>query len=323
MHISEYCCENNNKEHIPKLVQSVTNGRDKRNKSIVVIFNKPQQHMTINIKSSHKQDAELGCFLVYLRIRTNGDKPMITVYYRPENISEALDLLKQPDTLPLGGGTLLSTLKNASVKAVDLQALGLNTLTHKGNHLEIGSTVTLQQLIEHPDTPDTLKIAIKLEAPLNIRNAATIAGTLMAADGRSTFAAAILALDAKLTIQPDDETMEIGNFLPLRPGNTTGKLITSISLPINTKFAFETVARTPSDKPIVCAAVAVWPSGRTRLALGGYGKSPLLAMDGTENEGLETAARNAYHEAADDWASAEYRMDIATILAQRCFGHIK
>jgi CO/xanthine dehydrogenase FAD-binding subunit len=99
-------------------------------------------------------------------------------------------------------------------------------------------------------------------------------------------------------------------------------LITSIEIPLNVKLAFETVARTPADKPIVCAALALWPSGRTRLALGGFGKAPLLAMDGTEPEGFETAARNAFHEATDEWASAEYRMDVAATLAKRCIAKL-
>jgi CO/xanthine dehydrogenase FAD-binding subunit len=41
-------------------------------------------------------------------------------------------------------------------------------------------------------------------------------------------------------------------------------------------------------------------------------------MDGTEADDLQTAARNAFHEATDEWASAEYRMDIAATLAKRC-----
>jgi CO/xanthine dehydrogenase FAD-binding subunit len=41
-------------------------------------------------------------------------------------------------------------------------------------------------------------------------------------------------------------------------------------------------------------------------------------MDGTEAEGLETAARNACHEASDPFGSAEYRMDVAATLAKRC-----
>jgi CO/xanthine dehydrogenase FAD-binding subunit len=97
-----------------------------------------------------------------------------------------------------------------------------------------------------------------------------------------------------------------------------GKLITSIITPLNTKLAFDYVSRTPADKPIVCAALAQWNSGRTRLVLGGYGKNPTLAMDGTEAEGIEAAARNAFHEATDEYASAEYRMDVSATLAKRC-----
>jgi CO/xanthine dehydrogenase FAD-binding subunit len=256
------------------------------------------------------------------RHSTSHGETMITKYHRPQTLEEILTLLAKPDTLPLGGGTLLSHPQIASVEVVDLQALSLNTIRKKGNNLEIGSATTLQELLESEHIPEALKAALKLEAPLNIRNAATVAGTLIAADGRSTFATAMMALDAKLTLQPNDEEIEIGNFLPLRGEQLRGKLIITITIPLNTKISFEYVARTPADKPIVCAALAFWPSGRSRLALGGYGKAPLLAMDGTEAEGLEVAARNAYHEATDEWASAEYRMDVAGKLARRCLERI-
>lgn len=255
---------------------------------------------------------------------------MIKEYYRPQNLEEALKLLTQTGTLPLGGGTLLSRPRPDPLKVVDLQALGLNTIQKKGNNLEIGATVTLQQLLDSQAVPEALKAALKLEAPLNLRNAATVAGTLVSADGRSTFTTLVLAMDAKVTIVDSNSEIEnIGDFLPLRPDNLRGKLITQIEIPLNVKLAFETVARTPGDKPIVCAALAQWPSGRTRLALGGYGKTPLLAMDGTESEGIDAstssaqaAARNAFHEASDEWASAEYRMDVAATLAKRCIEKI-
>ena len=247
---------------------------------------------------------------------------MITAYHRPQTISDALELLTKPNTLPLGGGTLLSQLKTASVEVVDLQSLGLNSIQRKGNNLVIGATTTLQDLLENENTPEALKSTLKLEAPLNIRNAATVVGTLITADGRSTFATAILGLDAKLNIQPNDEELEIGNLFPLRNEKLHGKLITAITIPINANLTFEIVARTPADTPIVCVALASWPSGRTRLALGGYGKVPLLAMDGTEAEGFQEAARNSFHEATDEWASAEYRMDIAATLAKRCMDRI-
>ena len=102
---------------------------------------------------------------------------MITAYHRPSTIGEALKLLIQSDTHPLGGGTYLTHHRTASVEVVDLQALGLDTMMKSGNNLEIGATITLQQLLDSENTLDGLKVAVTREAPLNIRNAATVAGT--------------------------------------------------------------------------------------------------------------------------------------------------
>lgn len=240
---------------------------------------------------------------------------MISTYHRPQTLDEALTLLSQPNTVPLGGGTLLSHGTADSVAVVDLQRLGLDALQVSGNEFQIGATCTLQSLLEEKICPPALKRALKLEAPLNIRNTATTAGTLVTSDGRSPFTAMLLAMDAKIEINVDRQTkiVNCGEFLLTRPGG----LITSIIIPLNVKSAFEYVSKTPADKPIICAALTQWNSGRARLTLGGYGKSPLLAMDGTEADGIQEAARNAYHEAQDEWASAEYRMDVAAVLARR------
>lgn len=250
---------------------------------------------------------------------------MITAYHRPNTLEEALALLKQPNTVPLGGGTLLSQGTTDPVSVVDLQHLGLDSITVKGNELQIGATCTLQALLESEQSPEALKLALRLEAPLNLRNAATVAGTIAASDGRSTFAAMLLAMDSKIEMAIFDNSKiesritNMGEFMLTRPKG----LITSFTIPLNVKTAFEYVSRTPADKPLVCAALAQWKSGRTRLTLGGYGSSPLLAMDGTEADGLETAAKNAYYEANDEWASAEYRMEMAATLARRALESLK
>jgi CO/xanthine dehydrogenase FAD-binding subunit len=249
---------------------------------------------------------------------------MITDYYRPSTLEEALILLSQPNTRPLGGGTILTQKTDESFAVVDLQALGLEKIRKAGDRLEIGAGATLSLLLKNSHIPLALAETLRLETPLNLRNAGTVAGTLVSCDGRSLFATAMLALDAILILAPDNEKLNLGNFLPLRAGGEEhssplqGKLITKIEILLNAKLAFETVARTPADRPIICVALAQWPSGRTRLALGGFGESPLLAMDGNESGGIEEAARNAYSEAADEWASAEYRSDVAAVLAKRC-----
>jgi putative selenate reductase FAD-binding subunit len=244
---------------------------------------------------------------------------MIVEYHRPETLETALDLLARPGvvTVPLGGGTILNQPSPDPVAVVDLQALGLNNLEEKGKKLQLGATVTLQRLLDFEIVP-ALKAAIRHQATYNLRQVATVAGTLVATDGRSPFATALLALGAELTLLPGDETQSLGDFLPLRASRPINRLITQVTIPTGVKFAYEYIARTPADLPIVCVAVAQWPSGRTRLALGGYGAATLLAMDGPEAEGVEQAARNAYHEAGDTWASAEYRRAMAAMLAKRC-----
>lgn len=245
---------------------------------------------------------------------------MITTYHRPKTLDEALALLTQPNTLPLGGGTLLSKGTVDSVAVVDLQLLKLDAITKKGNDLEIGATCTLQTLLESEHCPEALKTALKLEAPLNIRNSATVAGTIVSSDGRSPFVTALLACDLRLETRDSKQSQvsSLGEYLLTRQKG----LITSITLPLNVKTAFEYVSKTPADKPIVCASMTQWKSGRTRLTLGGYGQNPLLAMDGTESNGVEEAARNAYHEANDEWASAQYRAEMAAILSKRCLASI-
>lgn len=244
---------------------------------------------------------------------------MITEYYRPSTLDEALRLLSRPNTRPLGGGTVLTQKNIETFSVVDLQALGLNKIHKIGDKLEIGATATLSLLLESPHIPPALVKALRLEATLNLRNMGTVAGTLVTCDGRSPFATVMLALDAKMTVVSKTSIVYgLGDFLPLRSELLHSQLITKIEIPLNARLAYESVARTPADRPIVCAALAQWPSGRTRLALGGWGKSPMLALDGNEPGGVEAAAKNAYAEAGDEWASAEYRREIAAVLARRC-----
>src|SRR4030042_1025402 len=183
---------------------------------------------------------------------------MITAYHRPQNLDEAPKLISRssPETVPLGGGTILSQHRGDSIEVVDLQALGLNRIAKRGKDLDVGAAVTLQALVESPECPEDMALALKLEAPLNLRNPATVAGTLVVCAGRSS-------------------------------------LMTAVRLPLARSIAFDYVARTPSDRPIVAVAVARWPSGRTRLAIGGWGSMPLLAMDGPDASGNDAAARNA------------------------------
>jgi CO/xanthine dehydrogenase FAD-binding subunit len=254
---------------------------------------------------------------------------MIVEYHRPEELSEALALLARPAprTLPLGGGTVLSRLKKPDFAVVDLQRLGLNKMETEGQLLHIGSTATLQQIFESDLIPASMREGLRdsllHEVAVNLRRTATIAGLLVSCDGRSPFVTGLLVLDARIIWSPGEDAQSLGDYLPLREEFGRGRLITDVRIPLNPTLRFATVARAPMDRPVVCAAVAAWPSGRTRVTLGGFGKAPILAMDGPEPVGAAVAAREAYRFAGDEWASAAYRMETAGKLVQRLIADIK
>jgi CO/xanthine dehydrogenase FAD-binding subunit len=251
---------------------------------------------------------------------------MITAYHRPDSLDVALKLLSRPSpvTVPLGGGTVLSHHRGEGIEVVDLQALGINRIQERGKMLHVGAAATLQQVLELPSCAPDLAAALRLEAPLNLRNASSIAGTLVMADGRSTLVTALLAMDARLTLKlAENDSMALGEFLPRREHFGSRYLITDVEWPLSAALAFDFVARTPADHPIIAVAVARWPSGRTRAAAGGWGSSPVLAMDGPDAGGVEEAVRNATHEANDAWGSANYRMDAAATLARRCLKRLE
>jgi len=252
---------------------------------------------------------------------------MIIEYHRPETPDEVLTLLsrKDPHTVVIGGGLYINEIVQDPIAVVDLQALDLNRIELKGKELHLGASATLQAIVVHDNIPLSLVEAIRHQETYNRRQVATIAGSIVAGNGRSAVLSVLLALDGEIVFQGIKKTPErihLGDFLPIKQELLTGKLITEIILPNIIKAAYFYSARSPADLPIVAAAAARLPSGRTWVVLAGYGDQPRMVFDGPDSRGAEIAARDAYSDAVDQWASAEYRSDTAAVLVLRCLDQI-
>jgi CO/xanthine dehydrogenase FAD-binding subunit len=250
---------------------------------------------------------------------------MINEYFRPKTVEEAVGLLAQEQKFrrPLAGGTKLSRKKDADFDVVDLQNVGLDSIEKRNAQLKVGSMTRLTTLLQHPDVNLEIKRAIRTDTNENICNAASVGGWVVSSGGRSILSTLLLALDTSLTCEPGPKKVPLGDWFPVRHLESPGLLITHLDLWNDINTTFEYVARSPKDQPTLIVAVAQWGSGRTRIALGGYGEAPIIAMDGPEGEGAEAACRDAYFDADDVWASALYRREVASRLAARCLEKIK
>lgn len=249
---------------------------------------------------------------------------MIKTYFRPKTLDAAVNLLRDATKhlKPLGGGTRISRQQAGEFGVVDLQDTGLDEVTSRGQRLAAGAAVRLDMLLDHPDVHPEIKRAIQIDISENLRNMATLGGWLMSSDGRSILSTVLLALDTTLTWEPGQERVRLGNWFPVRTEDPPGVLITELEWWLRPHLVFEYVARSPKDRPIIIVAAAQWGSGRTRIALGGYGDSAIIAMDGPEDSGVDVASRDAYFDADDQWATALYRREVASKLALRCLDRI-
>ena len=223
-------------------------------------------------------------------------------------MDEALRLLgrKQPKTVPMGGGCVLKAENGEKVAVVDLQQLGLDSIGCKSSTLRIGAAATPQVLLKTKGLPPALAKAIGIEGGKDQCPSATVAGTLVAADGCSAFTTAVLAMDAVLVLQPGDEEYPLGELLPLREMLLQGRLISEVQLSLKAALAFESAYNTSADLPLMIVAAARWPSGRTRIVLGGWGRAPMMVVDGKDENDVLPAIENAAMQAADQRGTAEY-----------------
>jgi len=247
-------------------------------------------------------------------------------YHRPKTIEEALSLLATARAL--AGGTAVTPARRGIQGVVDLQSLRLDELTVEKGLIRIGATCKLQALVEASGRlPAALATAAQLEAPLNLRQMATLGGTLVACDGRSPLVTVLLAAGATARLAPDDAAVDLASLLDARPQGLAGKLITHFELPIPAELRYEQVARTPKDRPIVCVSLGKLEGKGGKpavlLALGGHGVRPRrvplaeAALARGDVEGAAGAVAREYSAAADAWASAEYRAHVAGVLTRR------
>ena len=277
-------------------------------------------------------------------------------YHRPHELADALRLLQRQDvrTVPLAGGTGLVGRGGPGVEAVvDLHELGLDYITVAPPEAEatggpfplrVGAMTSLQTLVESETVDDLagglLGEAACRSASATLRAQSTVGGTLAAGDARHPLAVALLALDAELMVWVGTERRHVplDSFLGYR-AQLVGQraLIVEVRVPRSdavTGGGFADVARTPADMPIVCAAARIYrdtAGGRAfgaRLALGGVAERP-LRMPAAERviEGqvvtpelfarVETLVREAVHPAGDWLGGADYRREMAGVLARR------
>jgi carbon-monoxide dehydrogenase medium subunit len=139
-------------------------------------------------------------------------------YYRADSVEDAIDQLQAHDGAELLAGAhgLLPRMKTGEESPpalVDISHLdGLATIDRDGDTLSIGALATHADIAESPQLTEhssALSDAAGAVGDLQVRNGGTIGGNIAHGDPRSDPLAAVLALDAELSVKGPDEQRTI------------------------------------------------------------------------------------------------------------------
>jgi CO/xanthine dehydrogenase FAD-binding subunit len=257
--------------------------------------------------------------------------------HKPDTLAEAVSYLQQPGTYPLYGGAALQRSGNPNVTAaIDLSKLDLAYVHDSEHSLRLGSMLTLEQARqaclergeEHPKLTG-LAMVFKAEMPEAQRNTFTLGDLLMERNPQSPTLTALLAmggiikrvdLDMRFTVaawllmQQEFQRWLLAQVRVTRGGRRCG-------------VAYEKVARTPADAPIVGAVAYVKLEEdaqhfQARLAVCGVAPTPLpqphVTRTWEESGDLDAALDALELDPPDDhWGSADYRAEMARVVARR------
>ncbi len=288
----------------------------------------------------------------------NGAKTMsayfqIEEYHRPQNLSQAIDILSKfgNSARVIAGGTDVLP-RRAGVKKlarfnhlVDISRLDLDYLKTDSGQICIGAATPINTIGTSDyfslGPHEVLSEAASEHSTSTIRNRATVGGNLCNASNCADFALPLLVLDAILVAAGPDGTREIPIEKFFRGANYTALAANEILLEIripkfsqSTGSAFQKLKRqqTAIDTAIVNVATLVTRTKNNcesaRIALGSVAPISFRAkkaeslIAGTElsDEIIEKASTMAAQEARpidDVRATATYRKKMVAILVRR------
>ncbi len=276
-------------------------------------------------------------------------RPAEFAYHRPGSLDEALSLLGEgEETRPLAGGhSLLPLMKlrlSMPAALVDLAGVpGLDEIAEDGEGLRIGAlamhaSVAGSELVR--SRCPVLAETAALIGDVQVRNRGTLGGSVAHADPAADYPTILKALGAKIVVAGSGGEREVAadDFFvdvfttALQPG----ELVVAAKVPATpagTGAAYLKHRHPASFYAVVGVAAVVSVEGGTcssaRLTIGGVTGTPVHAEAAAESligappsEESATAAAEKVPEAlpnpmSDTYASGEYRVHLATLLAKR------
>lgn len=254
---------------------------------------------------------------------------LLKEYARPKDLHEAYELLLQDEhNVIVGGGAWLKFTHKEVNTLIDLHSIGLHEIIEKSDHIEIGAMTTLRQI----ETSEAIQKyyggvfcqAVKGIMGMNIRNLATIGGSIMGKYSFSDIFTPLLAMDVSLVFFKSG-TITLEKYLETR--RMDKDILVKILLHKKEGSGyFHSMKKTHLDFAVI--NVAVTKSDKVKIVIGARPSIAVRAKEAEEfinnNEINEASilaaaklAREEIKTGKNARASKEYRKELIEVYVKR------
>lgn len=245
-------------------------------------------------------------------------------YVKVRDLDEAYELCQKRSSLIVGGMAWLKMTSVTKRVIVDLSGLGLDKIEETDREFKIGCMCTLRQLETHPGLNQyfngIFKECTRHIVGVQLRNSATVGGSVYARFGFSDILTCLMALDTYVELHHEG-VVPLTEFAA-RPVSRDDRdiLVRIIIRKDGRKAAYTTQRNSRTDFPLIACCVSRL-GDHWYVAVGARPARARLAEvtdDGNESLAeLAKEAANAFHYGSNNRGSGEYRRQLATVYVRR------
>ncbi|MFA9397899.1 MAG: xanthine dehydrogenase family protein subunit M [Clostridiaceae bacterium] len=252
----------------------------------------------------------------------------IKQYYNLDNIEKSYEILQKKNSLVVGGGAFLHLGDREVENAIDISNLGLDYIKNKQEYIEIGASTTLREIEKSEILKNNFhgivsKTVSKIMG-VQIRNMATIGGTVFGRYGFSDLLTSLLSLDTTVELYKNGK-MSLEEFLE---SDIQKDILTKIIIKKDGRCAkYLNMRNTSTDFSMLNVAVSrkdnefkISVGARPNRAKLCYEASNFMAKSNFNYEDAKQAGEIAANElnfGKDIRASKEYRKELCSVLVKR------